>query len=876
MKSLFTALLLFFLGSTVSAQVLYYVSSNNRTGNWETASMWTKQEAWQANPPPPTAPLNVRTSVYGYVTRNGNLAFNGGDAVMDLYDTLVITGNLAMSQGGARHITVRSGGVLIVLGDFDAGNNNTPLIQVETGGRVVIVGDYDQQQGSITTNGPFYIYDDSPTFNNGSTVDGTAYNGSNGTAMGNSLEDETDLANNDPTLFNMVDALVNGPCGSAQVIASAQNICTSTTAALTGNAYTSATYLWESSTTSASTGFGNAAGTNNTQNYTTQALTQTTWFRRVRTKSGCSTTTSSAIQVRVLANGSWRGNSSAVWGTAANWCGSAVPTTTTDAFIPAGAANNPSISSAANVRVLTIESGAEVTVSSNTLNVFGALTNGGTITVNGTMNLSSTSSQTFTNNGTVTVGGTMTLNGTNTQTLTNSATGVVTATGTINFSGSGTQTLTNNGAFSAIANDNALMVFNGSGQQTVNGSNVVSTNNLTFNNASANQIIFQNDFTVRRGLTMTAGVVNLTSYTLSFGTGTANNAGGIGTFTAGNARFINGTFSRWIRNVNLSEANSVLFPMGTETDTRPIYIWVTSSTNTGSLAVRHVGSTLTTSGLSINDSGTPILRRQESFWDISSGNGMTQGTFSMKTGGTGFGVVTNLSHLRVMTTAGVVGTHNGADNSVFTSTTSNFLIERTGIGFTDLMNNNFHIGSITNSSSLPVTMTSFTGEWIDNAIELRWSTATEKNAQEFVIEHSLDGISFSPAGAVDAHGNSITPRDYTFYHYEARHGKNYYRIKTVDFDLSYEYSNLVRVDAENGTISVYPNPIVAGTFSIQTNELLTKVEKIELIDSSGRISFSLTPMNSNSIQLPSQAKPGLYLMRIFGNRQSRSIRVVVE
>lgn len=856
MRSFFTVALLFVCANAALAQTLYYVSSNNRTGNWETASMWTKQEAWQPNPPPPTAPLNVRTSVYGYVTRNGNLEFNGGDAVMDLYDTLVITGNLMMSQGNARHITVQSGGVLIVLGDFDAGNNNTPLIQVQSGGRVVIAGDYDQQQGSISTTGPFYIYDDTPTFNWGSSVDGTAYNGSNGTSMGNSLEDENDLASNDPTLFAMVDVLLNGTCGGAQTVGTAQTICQGSSVTLAGSPRSgSPTYQWQSSTTSSSTGFGAAAGTNNAQNYTSAALTQTTWFRRVVTKAGCATNTSSAIEITVLATGTWRGTSSAVWSTGANWCGNAEPTSTTDAIIPVVTTNYPSISSTANARNITIASGAQLTVSSSTLNVFGDLTNSGTITV----------------------GGTMTVSGTGTQNFTNASGATITVSGTVNFGGSATQTITNNGSFTATSNNAAAIAFNGSGAQTLGGTNAVTANNVTFNNASANQITLQNNMTVNRGLTMTAGIVNLSNNTLSFGMSAAAGAGGIGTFTSGNARFINGTFSRWIRNATIAEGSAVLFPMGTSTDTRPIYIWVTSATNDGSLAVRHVGSSLTTSGLNINDNGTAILRRQESYWDISSGNGMTQGTFSVKAGGTGFGVVTDLTHLRFMATSSAPGTNNGADNLVFTSTLTNFLIERAGIGFTDLINNNFHIGSVNNSSSLPVTLATFIGEFLETGVELNWTTTMEKNAKMFIIEHSFEGAIFTPIGAVNANGNSQAPLHYHYQHAVSPSGKNYYRLKTVDLDETFEYSKVIMVEVPIAEFSIFPNPLKSTqSFIIRADDKIPTIEKVEFIDQFGRIAFSLGPYVLDDARLPENVSPGIYVLRIFGNHSLQTSRVVVE
>ncbi len=59
------------------------------------------------------------------------------------------------------------------------------------------------------------------------------------------------------------------------------------------------TYIWQSSTASATAGFAIASGTNNLQNYSPSSLTQTTWYRRVVNSSSCAADTSTALQITV-------------------------------------------------------------------------------------------------------------------------------------------------------------------------------------------------------------------------------------------------------------------------------------------------------------------------------------------------------------------------------------------------------------------------------------------------------------------------------------------------------------------------------------------------------------------------------------------------
>jgi len=103
-------------------------------------------------------------------------------------------------------------------------------------------------------------------------------------------------------------ATVNASVTEPQVLANntitgAQTICINNTpAVISGSTPTGGpgaySYLWESSTTGATTGFSAAAGTNNTIDYIPGALTQTTWFRRTVTSGTC-TDVSAAVAVTV-------------------------------------------------------------------------------------------------------------------------------------------------------------------------------------------------------------------------------------------------------------------------------------------------------------------------------------------------------------------------------------------------------------------------------------------------------------------------------------------------------------------------------------------------------------------------------------------------
>lgn len=74
---------------------------------------------------------------------------------------------------------------------------------------------------------------------------------------------------------------------------------------------------------------------------------------------------------------------------------------------------------------------------------------------------------------------------------------------------------------------------------------------------------------------------------------------------------------------------------------------------------------------------------------------------------------------------------------------------------------------------------------------LEWSTSTEINSHNFVIEKSLDGIEFSNIGLLEAAGMSGEKKAYRFLDMEMNSDRYLYRLKQVDLDGMYNYSQTV-------------------------------------------------------------------------------------
>ncbi len=117
--------------------------------------------------------------------------------------------------------------------------------------------------------------------------------------------------------------------------------------------------------------------------------------------------------------------------------------------------------------------------------------------------------------------------------------------------------------------------------------------------------------------------------------------------------------------------------------------------------------------------------------------------------------------------------------------------------------------SIAYTGPIPVEFTTFAANVAGEKIELTWETATETNNKGFEVERSSDDVSFASIGFVDGNGTSAEAHSYSFVDHHATSGTYYYRLKQVDFDGTYAYSNTVEVDFVPTEFSLgqnYPNP----------------------------------------------------------------------
>jgi alpha-tubulin suppressor-like RCC1 family protein len=116
---------------------------------------------------------------------------------------------------------------------------------------------------------------------------------------------------------------------------------------------------------------------------------------------------------------------------------------------------------------------------------------------------------------------------------------------------------------------------------------------------------------------------------------------------------------------------------------------------------------------------------------------------------------------------------------------------------------------------LPVELTSFTSSIKSSGVNLQWITATEINNSGFDVERAVDNVNFEKIGFVKGSGNSNSPNQYSFIDKNNLSGNIKYRLKQIDNNGTYRYSQVIEVNKLNEPTSYklgnYPNPFNPST-----------------------------------------------------------------
>ena len=169
---------------------------------------------------------------------------------------------------------------------------------------------------------------------------------------------------------------------------------------------------------------------------------------------------------------------------------------------------------------------------------------------------------------------------------------------------------------------------------------------------------------------------------------------------------------------------------------------------------------------------------------------------------------------------------------------------------------------------LPVEFLFFKGKY-DGAVTLTWATASEKDNDRFEIERSDDGSYFYTIDEVDGFGTTNEQVNYSYKDHSSIGSVSYYRLRQVDYDGVYDYSETIRVETENeagtNSFTIYPTNVQSTPISINANRAF-EVRDLKVFGLSGatqernvtfeRVHTSEVKVNTATLQR------GIYLLRL--------------
>jgi len=193
----------------------------------------------------------------------------------------------------------------------------------------------------------------------------------------------------------------------------------------------------------------------------------------------------------------------------------------------------------------------------------------------------------------------------------------------------------------------------------------------------------------------------------------------------------------------------------------------------------------------------------------------------------------------------------------------------------------FVMGSTDDANPLPVEMVFFRAANMLNRVELNWQTASEINNDFFEVQRSFDGQEFEVIGLVEGNGNSLTSIDYDFKDYAPLAGDSYYRLRQVDFDGAFEYSEVVKVKrGQDSDLVAVPNPTQAHNIQLRLSGFHAEQKvQVTIFDIQGRRHYQAihNPSDFNkALPINQNLNSGIYIVDVKQGNISKKVRLMIR
>ena len=447
--------------------------------------------------------------------------------------------------------------------------------------------------------------------------------------------------------------------------------------------------------------------------------------------------------------------------------------------------------------------------------------------------------------------------------------------------------ISNNGLLNAVT---GTISFNGSNDQSINGTGTTSLYNVVLNKTSGN-LILNSPITIINDLNLTSGNILNGSDILTIG---------ISSSSTGSITYNSGSVIGKLRRYFGNGSGSVLFPVGNANNTRDISVNIQGSPGTNQyLTIQYVnGYAQDASGNLVN--GLPLTTStgqyidnvdDEGYWEISPTDDDYTSTINSKNYDIAIHAknITGVADLNQVRMLKSPGSNTPSENHTIwmapnhissTGSVDDFIVTASGSGFSF-----FTIGG-SGSNALPVELSYFGANCIDHQTNITWETESEYNSSHFIVEESRNGQEWDLIASVQAMGISTSPVVYSIDHEALSSEITYYRLSQYDIDGAYEIfeDKIIALTCSNISdqeINIYPNPNT-GDFNviIRAKDSGDYFAKLDIINTNGSIVHRLDldiHSGINVYSIREGLSSGIYFIRVVSDTQNEQrIKFVVR
>jgi len=185
--------------------------------------------------------------------------------------------------------------------------------------------------------------------------------------------------------------------------------------------------------------------------------------------------------------------------------------------------------------------------------------------------------------------------------------------------------------------------------------------------------------------------------------------------------------------------------------------------------------------------------------------------------------------------------------------------------------------------ALPVTLLSFTGQWLTNKVSLQWEVDQESGIDYYEVQRSDDGTNFEKIGTVSAINTSVR---YTYPFTDLNLSKSlyYYRIKIIEKSGTVEFSSVILLKTNQSAagvrIKVLPNP-VTDRFIVSFENKISGPVSVRITDLTGKEIWKQETEASNAFNLNfsfADKKPvtGIYLLKVYAKKEEATVKILIQ